>query len=79
MDFARDQLALDKKQRILAIVDTYSRYCPAEDVRFLYRGEDVVATLERMCAKVDYPKTIRVEMAANSSCATWICGPAPRA
>ena len=56
-----DQLALGKKLRILTIVDTHSRYCPATDVRFQYRGEDVVQTLERICGKVGYPKTIRVD------------------
>lgn len=40
MDFVHDLLALGKKLRILTIVDTHSRYCPATDVRFQYRGED---------------------------------------
>lgn len=61
MDFVHDQLALGKKLRILNIVDTHSRYCPATDVRFQYRGEDVVQTLERICTGVGYPKTIRVD------------------
>ena len=61
MDFVHDQLALSKKLRILTIVDTHSRYCPATDVRFQYRGEDVAQTLERICTKVGYPKTIRVD------------------
>ena len=59
MDFVHDQLALCKKLRILTIVDTHSRYCPATDVRFSYRGEDVVQSLERVCRKVGYLKTIR--------------------
>lgn len=49
------------KLRILTIVDTHSRYCPATDVRFQYRGEDVVRTRERICTKVGYPNTIRVD------------------
>ena len=61
MDFVHDQLALGKKLRILTIVDTHSRYCPAADPRFAYRGEDVVQTLERVCARVGYPQTIRVD------------------
>jgi putative transposase len=60
MDFVHVLLALGKKLRILTIVDTHSRYCPATDVRFQYHGEDVVQTLERICTKVGYPKTIRV-------------------
>ena len=51
MDFVHDQQALGKKLRILTIADTHSRYCPATDVRFQYRGEDVVQTLEQICRK----------------------------
>ena len=61
MDFVHDQLALGNKLRILTIVDTHSRFCPAADPRFTYRGEDVVRTLERVCAQVGYPRTIRVD------------------
>ncbi|MFY2822381.1 IS3 family transposase [Ruegeria sp. MALMAid1280] len=61
MDFVHDQLALGKKLRILSIVDTHSRLCPAVDPRFTYRGEDVVQTLERICGKIGYPRTIRVD------------------
>ncbi len=43
------------------VVDTHSRYCPAADARFTYRGEDVVQTLEGICRKTGYPKTIRVD------------------
>ena len=60
-DFIHDQLALGKKQRILTVVDTHSRLCPAADPRFSYRGEDVVRTLERVCGQIGYPKTIRVD------------------
>mgnify|MGYP003650632976 FL=1 len=61
MDFVHDQLATGKKLRILTIVDTHSRYCPATDPRFTYRGEDVVQTLESICGQTGYPKTIRVD------------------
>nr|MDX8322500.1 transposase family protein [Agrobacterium sp. rho-8.1] len=61
MDFVHDQLATGKKLRILTTVDTHSRYCPATDARFTYRGEDVVQTLECICKGTDYPKTIRVD------------------
>jgi hypothetical protein len=36
MDFVHDQLALGNKLRILTIVDTHSRFCPAADPRFKY-------------------------------------------
>lgn len=46
MDFVHNQLATGKKLRILTVVDTHSRYWPATEARFTYRGEDVVQTLE---------------------------------
>jgi putative transposase len=61
MDFVHDQLATGRKLRILTIVDTHSRYAPATDPRFTYRGEDVVQTLERVCGQIGYPRTIRVD------------------
>jgi len=60
MDFVHDQLVTGSKIRILTIVDTFSRYSPATDPRFSYKGEDVVQTLERVCRKLGYPKSIRV-------------------
>ena len=60
MDFVHDQLATGRTLRILTIVDTHSRYAPATDPRFTYRGEDVVQTLERVCGKLGYPRTMRV-------------------
>jgi putative transposase len=38
---------------------------PALDPRFSYRGEDVVATLERVCVQIGYPKTIRVDQSSE--------------
>ncbi|EAV40872.1 transposase [Stappia aggregata IAM 12614] len=61
MDFVHDQLATGRKIRVLTEIDTYSRYVPALDPRFSYRGEDVVRTLETVCMRVGYPKTIRVD------------------
>ena len=61
MDFVHDQLALGQKLRILTVVDTHSRFCPAVDARFSYRGEDVVQTLENVCAQIGYPKTMRID------------------
>jgi hypothetical protein len=47
MDFVHDQLATGRKICVLTIVNTFSRFSPAVDPRFSYRGEDVVLTLER--------------------------------
>ena len=65
MDFVHDQLATGRKIRVLTVVDTFSRYSPAVDPRFSYRAEDVVATLERVCARVGYPRTIRVDQGSE--------------
>ncbi|NKM43380.1 IS3 family transposase [Rhizobium laguerreae] len=61
MDFVHDQLATGRKIRVLTVVDTFSRFSPAVDARFSYKGEDVVQTLERVCRQVWYPASIRVD------------------
>jgi putative transposase len=65
MDFVHDQLALGRKMRILTVVDIFSKFSPAIDPRFSYRGEDVVATLDRVCAQIGYPGTIRVDQGSE--------------
>lgn len=65
MDFVHDQLATGRKLRILTVIDIYSRFSPAIDPRFSYRGEDVVVTLERVCNSIGYPKTIRVDQGSE--------------
>lgn len=65
VDFVHDQLATGRKLRVLTVVDTFSRYVPVLDARFSYRGEDVVATLDRVCAKVGFPSTIRVDQGSE--------------
>ena len=53
------------KIRVLTVVDTFSRFSPVLDARFSYRAEDVVQTLEQVCAAVGYPKTIRVDQGSE--------------
>lgn len=65
MDFVHDQLATGSKLRILTVVDLFSRFSPVIDPRFSYRGEDVVATLERVCTEVGYPDSIRVDQGSE--------------
>jgi len=65
MDFIHDQLATGQKIRVLSVVDTFSRFSPALDARTSYRGEDVVRTLEQVCAEIGYPKTIRVDQGSE--------------
>jgi putative transposase len=61
MDFVHDQLATGAKLRVLTIVDTFSRFAPALEARFRFRGSDVVETLERIGRTYGLPRTIRVD------------------
>ena len=65
MDFVHDQLAAGKKLRVLTVVDTFSRYVKVFGVRYSYRGEDVVATLDRVFRTASHPKTIRVDQVSE--------------
>lgn len=65
MDFVHDQLAMGKKIRVLTVVDIFSKFSPVVDPRFSYRAEDVVMTLEKVCGKIGYPKTIRVDQGSE--------------
>ena len=61
IDFVHDQLYDGTKIRVLTIIDAFTRYVPAIDVRRSYTGADVVDTLERVCAELGYPKSIRID------------------
>jgi len=61
MDFVHDQPATGRKIRVLTVVDTFSRFSPVIDPRFTYRSENVVEALDRACARLGYPKAIRVD------------------
>ena len=53
--------ATGRTLRVLTIVDTFSRFSPALEPRFSFRGTDVVEVLERVGREVGLPATIRVE------------------
>ena len=61
MDFVHDQLATGQKLRVLTILGIFSRFSPALEPRFTFRGADVVAVLERVGREVGLPTTIRVD------------------
>ena len=74
MDFVHDQLATGRKIRVLTVVDTFSRYAPALDTRFSYRGE---ASSPRWNGSVREPAIRRryaLIRAPSSSRATWTFG-----
>ena len=61
MDFVHDQLATGRKLRVLTIVDTFSRFSPALEPRFTFRGTDVVELLERVGREIGLPAAIQVD------------------
>jgi putative transposase len=61
MDFVHDQLATGRKLRVLTIVDTLSRFSPAVEPRFNFRGADIVESLERVGREIGFPAVIRVD------------------
>jgi hypothetical protein len=67
MDFVHDQLATGHKVRVLTTVDIFSRFSPALEPRFTFRGTDVVEVLEKVCNEVGFPATI-LSIKAASSC-----------
>ena len=79
MDFVHDQLATGQKIRVLTVVDTFSRFSPALDPRFSYRGEDVVQTLERVCATIGYPEDDPGRPGHRVRLRDLDCGPTRRA
>lgn len=66
MDFGHDQFGTGRTLRVLAIVDTFSRFSPAIDPRFSDRADDVAATLDPVCNGIGFPKSIRVDRASGS-------------
>ena len=55
MHFVHDQLATGTKLRVLTIIDTFSRFSPAIEPRFNFRGADVVEVLERVGREAGLP------------------------
>jgi putative transposase len=50
---------------VLTIIDTFSRFSPAIEPRFNFRGADVVAVLERVGREVGLPAVIRVDQGSE--------------
>jgi putative transposase len=65
MDFVHDQLATGTKLRVLTIIDTFSRFSPAIEPRFNFRGADVVEVPERVGREVGLPAAIRVDQGSE--------------
>ena len=61
MDFVHDQLFDATKVRVLMVIDTFTKFSPAIEARFNWRGTGVVEVLERVCRNLGYPKSIRVD------------------
>jgi transposase InsO family protein len=61
IDFVHDQVVTGRKLRVLTIIDTFSRFSPAIEPRFNFRGPDVAEILEEVGRRVGFPKAIRVD------------------
>jgi putative transposase len=61
MDFVADALFDGRKLRMLTVVDCYTRECLAIDVGQSLKGEDVVMSLQRICAERGLPRTIKTD------------------
>ena len=55
----------ERKLRVLTIIDTFSRFSPAIEPRFTFRGADVVEVLERVGREVGFPAAIRVDQGSE--------------
>src|SRR5947209_13552624 len=60
-DFVADALFDGRKLRMLTVVDCYTRECLAIDIGQSLKGEDVVDSLNRICAERGLPKTIKTD------------------
>ena len=62
MDFVHDQLFNQRKIRALTVVDNFSRYCYAIEVKTSFSGIEVAETLERLKKHYGFtPKRIQVD------------------
>jgi putative transposase len=61
MDFVTDSIVTGRRFRSLAIVDDYSRECPAIEVDTSLGGRRVVAVLERLAAVRGLPEVITID------------------
>jgi len=65
MHLVHDQPATGTKLRVLTIIDTFSRFSPAIEPRFNFRGANVVEVLERVGREVGLPAVIRVDQGSE--------------
>ena len=65
MAFVHDRLATGRKLRAPIIADPWSRFHQAVGPRLSCRGEDVVATPDRVCAEAGFPKTVGIDQGSE--------------
>jgi putative transposase len=61
MDFMSDNLFTGEKIRVLTVVDNFTRLAPLVDVKFSYKGIDVVNSLKKAVSIYGLPKVIKVD------------------
>lgn len=77
MAFVRYQLATGSNLRTLTVVDTFSRFSLAVVPWFGFRAPEVIEMLERVCNKVGYRTSIRVDQVSEFVSRDFDRGPMP--
>jgi len=71
MDFVSDSLHDGRRFRVLTLVDHFSRVSPAFEVESSITGKRVVAVLERLRRRTDYPGSSRRTTGRNLPPGWW--------
>lgn len=61
MDFVSDWLALGRRMRVLAVIDTFTKECLALEVDTSLPGQRVARTLDQIALERGLPKAIKVD------------------
>lgn len=78
MDFVHDQLGHRPEDLGADYCRYYTRFSLMVDPRPSYKGEDIVATLERICRNIGYPQSIRVGEGSAFISRSSTCRPVKR-
>ena len=74
IDFVADFLTTGECLKILTVVDLYTRESPIIGVKFSYKAEDVIFSLEEAIILHRFPKMIRLDNDPKFISKAWIYG-----
>ena len=75
MDFVTDSFITGRHYRGLAIVDDYSRECPAIEVNTSLGGRRVIGVLEKLSEIRGLPEVITIDNGPEFAGGPWMSGP----